>query len=127
MDSATRRLVRTRARNRCEYCGLAQVDSPLAVLHIEHVIPRKHGGGDEAENLALACVDCNLSKGPNLTGIDPESGQIAPLFNPRKQAWGDHFAWLGLVIVGLTPAGRATVAVLRLNSDDRLALRSASA
>lgn len=89
-------------------------------------MPRKHGGGDGLSNLALACIDCNLSKGPNLTGIDPQSGAITPLFNPRRQEWSDHFAWLGRHIVGLTAAGRTTVVVLRLNSDDRVALRSVS-
>jgi 5-methylcytosine-specific restriction endonuclease McrA len=33
-------------------------------FHIEHVIPRQHGGSDDADNLALACPDCNLRKGP---------------------------------------------------------------
>lgn len=56
MDAATRRLVRERAGNRCEYCGLHQDESPLAVLHVEHIRPRKHGGSDETVNLALACV-----------------------------------------------------------------------
>jgi hypothetical protein len=36
MDSLTRVRVRERAGDRCEYCGLLQEDSPLAVLHVEH-------------------------------------------------------------------------------------------
>ena len=73
MQESVRALVRERAGNRCEYCQLHQSDSPLAALHIEHVIPKKHGGLDALDNLALACIDCNLRKGPNLTGIDPET------------------------------------------------------
>ena len=68
--------MRNRAGNRCEYCQLRQEDSPLAALHVEHIVPKTHGGTDDLENLALACIDCNLHKGPNLTGIDPERDQV---------------------------------------------------
>jgi hypothetical protein len=52
VDAATRILVRNRAKDRCEYCGLLQEQSPLASLHVEHIRPVKHGGGDDDENLA---------------------------------------------------------------------------
>jgi hypothetical protein len=103
---------------------LHQNDSPLASLHIEHVVPKKHGGSDDIDNLALACIDCNLHKGPNLTGIDPETNEVTELFHPRRQEWSTHFAWDDLYIVGLTAIGRTTVRVLDMNSDDQLALRS---
>jgi|SRR5262252_6657247 len=83
--------VRERAGNACEYCQLRQQDSPLAALHIEHIIPRVHGGSDDIDNLALACVDCNLHKGTNLTGIDPETGTVTELFHPRNHNWNAHF------------------------------------
>ena len=51
MDSLTRSRVRERAGNRCEYCQLHQDDSPLAVLHVEHIIPKAHGGSDDLGNL----------------------------------------------------------------------------
>jgi 5-methylcytosine-specific restriction endonuclease McrA len=79
MESATRVLVRARARNCCEYCLLPQ-DGCSLTHHIEHVIPRQHGGTDDAGNLALACHRCNLRKGPNLTGIDLITGEIVLLF-----------------------------------------------
>lgn len=124
MDAATRRYVRERSDDRCEYCGLRQQDSEIASLQIEHVIPRKHGGGDEEDNLALACIDCNLHKGSDLTGIDPETGEIMVLFHPRHMEWDEHFCWDGLRIVGLTSVGRTTVRVLDLNSRNRLDLRA---
>jgi len=120
----TKALVRTRAGNRCEYCQLHQDDSPLAALHIEHIVPKKHGGPDIIDNLALACIDCNLHKGPNLTGIDPETHEVTELFHPRRQEWSAHFVWDGIYIIGLTAIGRTTVRVLHMNSDDQLALRS---
>ncbi|MBE7537657.1 MAG: HNH endonuclease [Opitutaceae bacterium] len=113
-----------RAGNRCEYCKLRQDDSPLAALHVEHVLPRFHGGSDDLDNLALACIDCNLHKGTNLTGIDPQTNQVTELFHPRGQRWEDHFAWRGIYVVGRTAVGRTTIRVLNMNSEDQLALRS---
>jgi hypothetical protein len=125
MDAETRRQVRLRAGNRCEYCRLCESDSPLGLLQIEHICPRKHGGTDDEWNLALACIQCNLHKGSNLTGIDPQTGQIAELFNPRRQDWATHFATRGAAIVGLTPVGRATVRVLEMNARHQLRARRA--
>jgi hypothetical protein len=75
MDVKLRQFVRMRAGQHCEYCRLPQEFSELR-FHIEHVTPRQHGGDDDADNLALACPDCNLRKGPNLTGIDPNTGEV---------------------------------------------------
>jgi hypothetical protein len=60
------------------------------------------------ENLALACAICNGNKGPNLASIDPLSGEIVPLFNPRTQNWNDHFEIHGAEIIGRIAIGRAT-------------------
>jgi hypothetical protein len=46
-----------------------------------------------------------------------------PLFNPRRYKLGRHFRWDGPVLVGLTPVGRATIAVLEINLEHRVALR----
>jgi 5-methylcytosine-specific restriction endonuclease McrA len=95
MNERTKARVRERAGYRCEYCQLEQNDSPLAALHIEHIIPKAHGGTDDPDNLALACIDCNLHKGPNLTGVDPQTKQITQLFHPRRDKWDEHFKWRG--------------------------------
>ena len=124
MTPALRNQVRERAGLRCEYCQLRQDDSPLAALHIEHIIPRVHGGTDDLENLALACIDCNLHKGTNLAGIDPETKQVTELFHPRRQRWEEHFRWSGIHLIGRTAVGRTTLRVLNMNSEDQLALRS---
>jgi 5-methylcytosine-specific restriction endonuclease McrA len=124
IDAATRRRVRRRAHDRCEYCGLPQDAVPVATFHIEHIIAKQHGGTDDLSNLALACFHCNQHKGPNLTGIDPQSGQITPLFNPRTQLWREHFALQDTEISGLTPTGRATIRVLAMNSELQQQLRT---
>jgi hypothetical protein len=123
MDAATRDLVRRRAANRCEYCLLPQEYSDLT-HHIEHIVAKQHGGTDEVENLALACHRCNLRKGPNLTGIDPTTTTVEPLFHPRRDEWTSHFRLRGVLIEGITPVGRASVHVLAVNDARRLELRT---
>ena len=124
MNERTKALVRERAGHRCEFCQLHQEDSPLAALHVEHLRPKIHGGTDDLDNLALACIDCNLHKGTNLTGIDPQTNQVTELFHPRQHRWEDHFVWRGIHVIGTTAIGRTTLRVLQMNSEDQLALRS---
>jgi hypothetical protein len=124
MDTAVRELVRRRAERRCEYCRLPESAVPLIIFHIEHVIPRQHGGSDAPENRALACPWCNRAKGPNLSGIDADSQAIVPLFNPRTQSWHEHFSRHGATIVGISPTGRATVHVLGMNRPECLEMRT---
>jgi hypothetical protein len=123
METATRELVRQRAAGRCEYCLLSQEHSVFA-HHIEHIVAKKHRGSDDISNLALACHRCNLRKGSNLTGIDPCSGEVVPLFHPRRDRWTEHFARRGLRIEGITATGRTTVDVLAMNDARRLELRA---
>jgi hypothetical protein len=89
----------------------------------DHVIATQHRGGTELPNLALACFHCNRLKGPNLASVDPQTGQIVLLFNPRLQPWSDHFRLEGSLIVPLTEIGRATAELLRFNAPDRLLVR----
>ena len=72
MDAATKRLVRECAGNCCEYCQLSQEHSPLFALQIEHIRSRQHHGSDELDNLALACIDCNLQRDRILRGSTPK-------------------------------------------------------
>ena len=124
MEAELRALVRQRAGNRCEYCSLRQEHLPVLRFHIDHIQPQKHGGTDDPVNLALACNSCNLHKGANLTGIDPESGRIEPLFHPRTDIWEAHFARRGAIIIGRTPKGRTTVRVLNMNDPENVQLRA---
>lgn len=124
MDREVRERVRERAGNRCEYCGLPQESTPLVAFHVEHIIAKQHGGGDDEANLCLACNHCNFHKGPNLSGVDPESGAIVRLFHPRRQKWARHFRWNGPRLVGRTRCGRATIAVLGINLPERVDLRA---
>ena len=122
MDAALERFVRARAGGCCEYCRMPREYDDLP-FEIDHVIPLKHGGPTEAGNLALACFFDNNRKGPNLSGIDPVSGKIVTLFNPRRQKWARHFRWDGPVLLGRTQIGRATIAVMEINLPARVQLR----
>jgi hypothetical protein len=90
---------------------------------IDHIVARQHGGQSVSENLALCCGHCNRHKGPNVAGIDSETGEIVRLFHPRLDHWADHFRWEGVRIAGVTAEGRVTVAILQMNHDDQLAVR----
>lgn len=117
-----RQVVIERAQSRCEYCRIHQNFSPYT-HEVDHLLARKHGGRTELENLALACLPCNRRKGSDLTTLDPVSGEIVPLFNPRRQKWDEHFILQGAYIVGKTAVGRATVFLLNLNAAPRLTKR----
>jgi hypothetical protein len=111
-----------RAGNRCEYCRLSQLGQEAA-FHLDHVVPRAAGGPTSVDNLALACVSCSLRKWAKQAALDPESGEEVSLFNPRRQAWSDHFRWEDESVVPLTPTGRATADALAMNRPLILAIR----
>ncbi|MBN9119708.1 MAG: HNH endonuclease [Planctomycetes bacterium] len=73
----------------------------------------------------MNAVYCNLHKGPNIAGIDPDTGQLTRLFNPRTDDWNEHFAWSGHILVGRTAIGRTTVVVLATNDAAARVVRAA--
>jgi 5-methylcytosine-specific restriction endonuclease McrA len=91
-----REFIWRRAGGCCEYCLIPQEATPFFTFHVEHTIPKQHGGEtNDPSKLALACNRCNAYKGPNLTSVDPETQEIVLLFDPRKDAWDDHFVLRG--------------------------------
>jgi hypothetical protein len=120
------RRVRETAGNRCGYC-LSPKHLVMGRLQIEHIIPLAGGGSNDESNLWLSCQICNNHKSDKMRATDPETGESVTLFNPRIQAWADHFRWSddGIRIIGLTSVGRATVIALHLSDDaDALEVRS---
>jgi hypothetical protein len=89
--------VRERAKGLCEYCHGVELWQYVRFT-VDHVIPRARGGSDEVR-----------------------------LFNPRCDRWADHFAWAedGVMVVGLTEIGRATIARLDMNRERVLLIRQA--
>jgi len=118
--------VREAAGHRCGYC-LSPQWLVMARMEIDHILPVAKGGNNEESNLWLACPICNSHKSDKTEAVDPETGELHPLFNPRTQIWKEHFRWSsdGIHIIGLTPVGRATVIALQLSTDpDALQVRS---
>ena len=86
MDARTRQLVRRRAGDRCGYCHIPQEADSYFTFHVEHIVANQHGGSDDPANLALACHCCNGFTSPNLSGIDPATEEVTPLYHPRQDA-----------------------------------------
>ncbi|MCB9451279.1 MAG: HNH endonuclease [Anaerolineaceae bacterium] len=119
IPESLRRQVVERANGCCEYCLLPQ-DVSLYTHEVDHIIAEKHRGETVLENLCLACLDCNRAKGSDFGSFDVETGEITLLYNPRQQAWDDHFRLEGSRIIPLSPEGRVTVFVLKLNDEIRV-------
>ena len=123
MNLPLRELVRTRAASRCEYCQLPSQYAELP-FEIDHIIAQKHHGRTLESNLVLSWFYCNSYKGPNIAGVDPESGKTTPLFHPRQDDWSEHFRWLEAELIGLSPEARATIDVLQINKLDAIRVRT---
>ncbi|NJN20474.1 MAG: HNH endonuclease [Leptolyngbya sp. RL_3_1] len=119
--------VRQRAQFLCEYCHAAE-QWQYAPFTLDHIIPlMKVGGDDSLDNLALACFPCNRHKSARQVSLDPFTQQSVARFNPRKQAWSDHFIWSMdyLTLIGQSATGRATIEQLKLNRARLPAIRAA--
>lgn len=116
---ALRRLVHDRAKGCCEYCFVSELAS-FASHEFDHIIAEKHGGLTQEDNLALSCTPCNKHKGTDLASIDPETGEITPLYHPRRDRWSEHFSMSGAEFIPLTAVGRVTIRLLQLNRGDRV-------
>lgn len=118
ISSAKRARVSEAADYQCGYCQTQEIVIGMPLV-IDHIIPEAKGGTSADDNLWLACRRCNEFKGVQTAADDSETGEYTLLFNPRIQRWTDHFSWdeEGIMIIGLTPIGRATVVALKLNND----------
>jgi len=114
-----------RASHRCEYCQAPEAIFNLP-FEVEHIISPGHGGTDDESNLALSCRGCNLYKSDRLEAVDPLTGKISVLFNPRQNRWEDHFRCerKSATLMGLTAIGRTTIDLLQMNRPRQVAARA---
>lgn len=116
ISAELRKRASEQAHFRGGYC-LMQARIVGTPMEIDHLIPESLSGQSVEDNLWLACSLCNDIKGNRIAALDPITGDIVRLFDPRHQNWNEHFRWSheNERIVGVTPIGRATVAALQLN------------
>lgn len=70
----TKQEVFNRDKYICQYCGCQTRD-----LTLDHVVPRRAGGGHTWENMVSACRSCNRRKG----GRTPEEAGMRLIQQPR--------------------------------------------
>lgn len=119
MDEPLRQFVFERAQRLCEDCRLPDEFDPLPFC-VDHIIAQQHQGPTAEFNLAASCFSCHSSKGPNIAGVDPDTGQLTRLFHPRRDIWAEHFHWNGPTVCPLTAIGRVTLYVLDINDPVRI-------
>jgi 5-methylcytosine-specific restriction endonuclease McrA len=122
ISTELRKLVVKRASGCCEYCLIHQ-DYSIYTHEVDHIIAVKHAGETTAINLALSCLSCNRHKGSDFATIDSTTGEIVPLFNPRRQIWDEHFYLEGARIEGTTQIGQATARLFQFNLPNRVLQR----
>ncbi len=99
-----RRSVYDRANGCCEYCFTPEF-AAFASHEVDHIIAEKHGSLTQEDNLALSCSLCNKHKGSDIASVDPQTGEITPLYHPRRDRWSDHFCLTETEITPLSPVG----------------------
>lgn len=112
------------SKNYCEYCILPSNFS-TDFFHYDHIVPISLDCKTESENLARSCGICNNNKHDKIKFADPLTKQIVRLYHPRQDVWADHFKWSDddMLILGITPIGRATISLLKLNRVNAVNLR----
>lgn len=92
----SRRSVFARDNFTCQYCGMTSKE-----LTIDHVVPKRHGGGMHWENLVACCRRCNTKKGdktPEKAGMNlmrpPRRPRYTPYISLNKYVAGTkHEIW----------------------------------
>lgn len=79
---------------KCIHCGrrlVVELGGRPSAATVEHIVPQHHDGGNELENLAVACARCNSGKGVRLDARrrgDPTlEAVIATLQTRRRERW----------------------------------------
>lgn len=117
-----RLFVAKRADFRCEYCRI-HADDLFLSFHIDHIIPFKHGGTNDSDNLAYTCPHCNQHKGSDFATLLNDFSDVVLLYNPRRDLWGTHFEAVDGEIMARTRTGQASIRIFRFNQPDLIILR----
>mgnify|MGYP000559792732 CR=1 FL=1 len=125
LPSKLRTKITEQFRSCCAFCQTQTRISGIR-LTVDHIVPESLGGTNIESNLCLACWDCNLHKGVQVTAIDAITLQPVRLFHPQQQLWSHHFKWSEdkLLILPITATGRVTIDALQLNRAELTVARS---
>jgi len=94
ISAELRRVVVARAESLCEYC-LIHEDDTFFGCQVDHIISEKHGGPTQADNLAYACLFCNLHKGSDVGSFISGTQTLVRFFNPRIDTGTNTSHWIG--------------------------------
>lgn len=122
ISEKNRLFVAHRADFRCEYCRI-HTDDLFLSFHIDHIIPLKHGGTNDPDNLAYTCPHCNQYKGSDFVTLLNDFTDVVLLYHSRTDSWAAHFETVAGEIVAKTRTGQASVKIFRFNQPDLIILR----
>jgi uncharacterized protein (TIGR02646 family) len=124
ISAELRRQIRARFGGCCAYCRTPEALS-VAIFEFEHIVPRSVGGTTTYENLCFSCPSCNRWKANRVSAPDSATQHEFSLFHPQQDNWSDHFSWSkdATTIIGLTPVGHVTIALLRMNRPQMIRVR----
>lgn len=106
---------------RCCYCQHENVVQHGRAWDVEHVISRSANAAFmfEPENLAVACIDCNVAKLDADILVQPRvrfprTPEAYTIVHPHFDDWNEHFLFGGVVYTPLTAKGAETLRVCKL-------------
>jgi len=97
--------------------------APYSATNLTTLSPNNTAEKRHWENLALACMQCNRCKGPNIASVDRETKLSCHCSIRERNQWSEHFRLDGGRIIPLTNVGRATAALLEINRTERAETR----
>lgn len=122
IPKSLRAQVAARAHYICEYCLIAEEDTFFG-CEVDHIISIKHGGTNDFQNLAYACLACNRAKGSDLASLS-STGELTAFYHPRKNHWELHFLLDGTQFIPLSSQGEVTIEIFKMNLIERLVERN---
>lgn len=93
----SRRAILARDSHTCQYCGHIARD-----LTIDHVIPRRRGGGATWDNLVASCLRCNNKKGDKT----PREAGMMLIRKPRRPRFIPYLSYATFTAAAKNPDWR---------------------
>lgn len=105
----------------CAYCGNTMEDG--AILSLDHLVCRSHGGSNHESNLITCCKKCNSSRG-NLRTVEEFAEAVAAYIDHDATAEGILEYIRKQTSLKLTPFRKEAKAIIARRSSYSAALHS---